>query len=191
MVPPRAPSHAPAALPLNLTQIVLTHLCYSLFQVANGMDARAAWKVCGCPCGEPGIQNIHQRGLNACGKKAVEAVMLSVALNRDEHIGAVLSPPPPEQASIKGVPEKGFRLTTLQLQKEKSIAAANRAAFDAAYIAATLEWQQMVREGKCGRGDACADGVAQRYANTLPAGCTLKLTGRSLKIMQRLFQVPG
>ena len=31
--------------------------------------------------------------------------MLSVALNRDEHIGAVLSPPPPEQASIKGVPE--------------------------------------------------------------------------------------
>ena len=96
--------------------------------------------------------------------------MLSVALNRDEHIGAVLSPPPPEQASIKGVPEKGFRLTTLQLQKEKSIAAANRAAFDAAYIAATLEWQQMVREGKCGRGDACADGVAQTKICEYTAG---------------------
>jgi hypothetical protein len=53
MVPFPAPSHAPPALPLILTQFAHTHLCYSLFQVANGMDARAAWKVCGCPRGEP------------------------------------------------------------------------------------------------------------------------------------------
>ena len=80
-----------------------------------------------------------------------------------------------------GKPVKGYRLSSGQLAKEKAIAATNKAAFDAAYVAATLEWQQMVREGKCGKGDACADAVARWYTMTLPSACTTKITGRSLK----------
>ena len=145
------------------------------------MDARAAWNACGCPRGEQGIQNIRQRGMSARGKKGVEAALISLALSRDQQWQESSLPPPDEGASEKGVPEKGFRLSTCQLQKQKSIATAARAAYDAAYVAATLEWEQMVRSGKCGKGDASADGVASRHANTLPAGCKMKLTGRSLK----------
>ena len=67
------------------------------------------------------------------------------------------------------------------MAKKRVIAAANKTAFEKAYIAATLGWQQMVREGKCGKGDACADAVARRHTMTLPSSCTMKITGRSLK----------
>ena len=76
--------------------------------------------------------------------------MLSLALSRDEQNQAGLPPLPQaiEETGGVGVPEKGFRLSTAQLQKLKSVAAATRAAYDSAYIAASLEWEQMVREGK-------------------------------------------
>lgn len=146
-------------------------------QVANGMDAREAWKACGKPRGEQGIQNVRQRGMKARGKMGLVAAMLEVAVLRDEQYLAASPDPLPEasEANSIGVPEKGFRLSTGQLQKQKSVAIANRSAHDAAYIAATLEWQQMVREGKCGKGDSCADAVAKRHAKTLPATCNSQL----------------
>ena len=149
-------------------------------QVANGMDARSAWTACGKPKGESGIQNIRVRGMKARGKMGYEASMFDVAVARGEDLE---TPLPQEEGEAKriGVPEKGFRLSTTQLHKQKSIDVQNRAAFNEAYVAATLEWQQMVREGKCGKGDICADAVANRFANTLPAGCKFKLTGRCLK----------
>jgi hypothetical protein len=143
------------------------------------MDARSAWNACGKPKGESGIQNIRVRGMKERGKKAYEATMFDVAVSRGENLE---TPLPQEEAEAKriGVPEKGFRLRTNQLQKQKSIDVQHRAAFNEAYVAATLEWQQMVREGKCGKGDMCSSAVATRYAKTLPASCKFKLTGRCL-----------
>ena len=56
-----------------------------------------------------------------------------------------------------------------------------REAHNEAYVAATLEWQEMVRTGKNGKVDLSADGVASRYnAATLPDGA-MRLSGRMLK----------
>ena len=148
------------------------------------MAPRAAWEACGCPRGEAGIQNIRARGMNARGEKAHESTLQAIASERDNQpaADAVLPATEPIEttATALGVPQKGFRLSTTQLAKERSIMAANKAAYDRAYVAATLEWQQMVLSGKCGRGDSCSDAVATRFSNTLPIGCK-KITGRSLK----------
>ena len=115
------------------------------------------------------------------GKKAGNAVMFAVALARDGPQSEETTVAAPATVAAVGVPQKGYRLSTGQLAKQKSVDVHAKAAFDRAYIAATLEWSQMVREGKCGKGDKCADAVAERHAKTLPASCTRKLTGRSLK----------
>ena len=103
------------------------------------MDARSAWTACGKPKGESGIQNIRVRGMKARGKIGYEASMFDVAVARGEDLE---TPLPQEEGEAKriGVPEKGFRLSTTQLHKQKSIDVQNRAAFNEAYVAATLEW---------------------------------------------------
>jgi hypothetical protein len=148
------------------------------------MDARDAWKVCGCPRGEGAIQNIRKRGLAARAKlceKVVQDVMREVVSEREQP-GEDLPEPEPESESEsgKGVPARGFRLSSGQLSKQRTLDHASRTAYAAAYVAATNEWQQMVCSGKSGKGDKCADAVAHRHANQLPAGCK-KLTGRMLK----------
>ena len=144
------------------------------------MDAREAWQACGCPKGESAIQNIRKRGMDARGKKCHEAAVHELALARDKERAVLPATEPMDMETTVGVPAKGFRLSTSQLSKERNIKAANKDAYDRAYVAATLEWQEMVRSGKCGRGDSCSDQVAFRHTATLPAGCK-KITGRSLK----------
>ena len=145
------------------------------------MDAREAWQACDCPKGESGIQNIRKRGMQLRRTPAIitPEIIAPEIITPEDTVATTCATE--AACTTVGVPQKGFRLNTSQLAKQNSIDAHAKAAYDRAYIAATLEWQQMVREGKCGKGDSCADAVAARYANTLPVSCTRKLTGRSLK----------
>ena len=149
------------------------------------MDPRAAWAECGSPGGEGGIQNIRKRGFKMRIADGVQRSMLAVAAAR----ASTRSDDPPTELAIetelkkgvgKGVPSKGYRLNSLQAQKESDMKFRVREAHDAAYVAATLEWQEMVRTGKNGKGDSSADGVAARFNATLPEGA-YKLSGRMLK----------
>ena len=146
------------------------------------MSAREAWEACGRPRGEAAIQNIRAKGMRARGKKAYEEGLFQQALEHDRpgEDQPVQESPEESAPSGKGIPAKGFRLSTGQLAKQRSLDQAARSAYNAAFVAATLEWQEMVRSGKTGKGDQCADAVALRFTNKLPAGCK-KLTGRVLK----------
>ena len=77
--------------------------------------------------------------------------------------------------------EPAFRLRPEQVRKQQEKKAAMKGVFNALYTAATEEYAEMVRTGKVGKGPLSADGVAASYAAQLPDGCTMKLTGRSLK----------
>ena len=100
----------------------------------------------------------------------------------DEVLGsaAVLAPPHVEvtPAKGKGQPVKGFRLTSTQAGKQKDLKAAARADYNVVYAAATAEWSEMVRSGKCSKHSDSANAVAARYQSRLPSG--YKLTARSL-----------
>ena len=75
---------------------------------------------------------------------------------------AVLAPPQVEvtPAKGKGQPVKGFRLTTTQAGKQKDLKAAARADYNVVYAAATAEWSEMVRSGKCSKHSDSANAVA-------------------------------
>ena len=146
------------------------------------MDPRAAWEERGSPNGQAGIQNIRKRGFALRIKDGIDETIRAVGLARAQTRSD--SPPGEVVEAIlkegKGVPAKGFRLTSIQVQKDQTLKLAARAAHNAAYIAATLEWQLMLRAGKNGKGEDSADGVAARYNASLPDGAW-KLSGRMLK----------
>ena len=73
-----------------------------MYQVAQGMDPRAAWEACGKPKGEAGIQNVRKRGLKA-RKEIAEAAAAVAALDAAEDE----KPEPLEEATAAPVREKG------------------------------------------------------------------------------------
>ena len=74
-----------------------------------------------------------------------------------------------------------YRLTTAQVKKQWALDQEMKRKFDEVYEAATQTWSDMVSKGQNGKADNCADAVAARFRAQLPEGCTMKLTGRSLK----------
>ena len=80
--------------------------------------------------------------------------------------------------SNKGVPAKGFRLSTTQVSAQVAKAAAAKNEYDRLYIEATQEWAENVCSGKCSSHSSAAKAVAGKYMSRLPAG--YKLTARML-----------
>ena len=119
-------------------------------QVANGSSARDAWKACGEPGGEKGIQNIRKRGRAARKKKQAEEAAVSVA--------APPAQPPAQPAGNvrksggRGNPSTNFRLSTSQKIKKKQDKDELDAAFNEVYAAATQEYADLVSAGKTGKG---------------------------------------
>ena len=133
------------------------------------MDARRAWEAAGKPNGEKAVQNIRKRGA-ALRKQEAEGP------TEDEAVVAIAV----EVGPGKGNAVRGWRLTTGQLAKEQAAETKRKEAFNAAYIAATNEWQLMVCTGGVGKNDRSSNGVAARYNATLPPGAK-QLTGRMLR----------
>ena len=148
-------------------------------QVANGSSARDAWKACGEPGGEKGIQNIRKRGRAALKKKKAEEAALRVA-----------APPaqPPAQPACnvrksggRGNPSKNFRLSTSQLIKKKQDKDELDAAFNEVYADATQEYADLVSAGKTGKGQRTAADIANHHNERLSERDTRRLTARQLQ----------
>lgn len=89
--------------------------------------------------------------------------------------------PPTDELPGSGHPKQGFRLKPNQVQATLSKKKLLHAAYDAAFIAATNEWHNLVSSGRSGgqKDGTTAKAIAQRYSASLPAGSP-KLTARSL-----------
>ena len=142
-------------------------------QCVNGMTARAAWEQNNKPNGEAGIQNIRKRARLLVESRQVSTPVVQAttpgARNPASGAGEVVSAPKP------------FRLRHDQVGKMNTANAAVKQRFDELYKAATEEWSLLVTTGKNGKGEMSADAVAKRFSDQLPAGCTRKLTGRSIR----------
>jgi len=150
-----------------------------MVQVAAGVDAREAWRRCGMPKGEPGIQNIRKRG-HALRTRSPDPEP---------------EPPPPavEKRGLgKGVPAKGYRLSPSQKKTDDAAKEEARAAYYKVHVAATTEWAKRFLAGKTGKGFESADVVAASFQEQLPVG--FKLTGSMLKLAVnkgRAGKLPG
>ena len=148
------------------------------------MDARAAWEACGKPKGEMGIQNIRKKGAVQRKLDVAKQICLQAARDRDARPLAQTRAEVERQAEVavagKGVPVEGFRLNSTQVAKARAIKAEHRRLYEAAFVAASSEWYEMVQSGKCGRGDNSADAVGHRHSLHLPPDCR-RVCGRSLK----------
>ena len=155
-------------------------------QVANGMDARSAWEVCGEPKGEAGIQNIRKRGMKLRQQMQADLSAPPTEAAADAPQDEEVATAQAVEVFGKGKPVKGFRLGSNQLAKTKSMADNLKRLYNMAYVAATNEWADMVANGTSGkRKGGSADSVAARYNATLPSDCK-QLTGRAL--MNALLQ---
>ena len=149
------------------------------------MEPRAAWEACGKPKGEQGIQNIRKHGHGQ--RRALKA------LERDAEVAEAQAARPMAQtraeverqegtaAAGKGVPAEGFRLNSTQVAKAAAVKVEQRRLYEAAFIAASNEWFEMIQSGKCGRGDNSSDAVGRRHSLHLPSGCR-QVQGKALKL---------
>ena len=135
--------------------------------VANGVSPRQAWEQCGMPNGEAGIQNIRKGGRDLKAQRAAQQEEVVVA--------------EPEQGPAgtgKGHPAAGFRLRAAQAKAKRERQLQDRQKYDEVYKEATAHYQLLFQQGRTGKGQNSASGVAASFANRIPDG--FKLTGRML-----------
>ena len=142
-------------------------LLEAIAMVSNGVAPRVAWERCGMPNGEAGIQNIRKAGKKLAATRAAD-----LAEQEEEMQKRTAGPG-------KGHPAAGFRLRPDQLKSQLQMKRAAAAAWDKVYMEATEKWALLYREGKTGKGELSADGVAFSFKDAVPDG--YKLTGRMLK----------
>ena len=124
-------------------------------QAAEGVDPREAWVRCGKPKGEAGIQRIRKAGFK---------------LRKPQPVLPPRAPAKPSEPTGpgKGMPAKGYRLTSTQLKKEQVAQQKAKQEWDAVYAVATVEWQRRVAAGMTGRGQQSAADFAASVE--VPAG---------------------
>jgi len=105
--------------------------------------SREAWVRCGKPKGEAGIQRIRKAGFK---------------LRKPQPVLPPRAPAKPSEPTGpgKGMPAKGYRLTSTQLKKEQVAQQKAKQEWDAVYAVATVEWQRRVAAGMTGRGQQSA-----------------------------------
>ena len=152
------------------------------------MAPKLAWEACGKPSGEAGIQNIQRRGLEQ-RRVLLAAKQISVDVPLEKSTTALEDEQAPTiprsihdlELPGSGNPRQGFRLKPTQVEATLTKKKILRAAYDAAFIAATNEWHNLVTSGRSGgqKDGTTAKAIAQRYSSSLPDGSP-KLTARSL-----------
>ena len=109
----------------------------------RGCRPREAWVRCGKPKGEAGIQRIRKAGFK---------------LRKPQPVLPPRAPAKPSEPTGpgKGMPARGYRLTSTQLKKEQVAQQKAKQEWDAVYAVATVEWQRRVAAGMTGRGQQSA-----------------------------------